>query len=251
MHRSRPHRSIVLGATVSRALFAYKRSVWFWCNKWYALDAVQPVDQRLCQQHVPATLAGSAMFSRGCAGFGGLVLVVASGPFGCVEVQMDRRAMSKIVAFIPPDLLGKYDALADRYGMSRSELCRLALQRGYLALAKWCASAHAVGDDPVDASPSGRTVSTRLAGPSVAGRGDLQSQVQSLRQFCKVLLEQEPQEFSADQLQMAVIAQAAVLGFGSEQARQIADRLVAEIFPQPVDLDRAGSDGEGPLVDLD
>lgn len=166
---------------------------------------------------------------------------------------MARRAMEKIVAFIPPGLLKKYDDLAALYSLSRSELVRIALQREYQSLVKWCESTYGPGSESAADRSGAESVSTQLAAPSPAVGGDFDSQVQSLRQFCQVMIAQDPEEVSAEQLRLAAIAQALVLGLASEQAQDVADQMVVQFFPQPV-YPQGGDDalgGDGPLVDLD
>ena len=51
---------------------------------------------------------------------------------------MSSDAKVRIVAFVSSTIAEQYAALSRRFGLSRSELVRMALQRGYRSIAVWC-----------------------------------------------------------------------------------------------------------------
>ena len=51
---------------------------------------------------------------------------------------MGRVKKVKVVMFVSPVLALRYTELAEKYGISRSELYRMTLERGYRSTLEWC-----------------------------------------------------------------------------------------------------------------
>ncbi len=152
---------------------------------------------------------------------------------------MGRVKKVKVVMFASPLLAIRYTGLAAKYGISRSELYRMTLERGYRSTVEWCTRQHealsALDVDEVSAASSAGGGSASVAPSASTGsvRADASPLVQ-LRHYANVLFQQDL-EIAVESFRSAVSAQAMVLGFGSKQAAGFVDGLVSEMFAQSTD----------------
>ena len=152
---------------------------------------------------------------------------------------MAREPKIRLVAFIPLTLADQYTALSKQFGLSRSELIRMALQRSHRSIAVWCEKHRDefLGEQE-GISGSG---SDRSDAPSV-------SPVVQLTKYCGVLVEQDP-DLGPDQVRAMALAQAAVVGVGSEQSEELVSDVLRQLFPAEL---ADGGDGSGSVGgDLD
>lgn len=177
---------------------------------------------------------------------------------GLIEAVIEmgqRNRKVKIISFIPASLVLQYDQLARKYGISRSELYRLAIHRAFRSVSIWCEQTHSLiesSGQSADVEVGARPVAAQLAGRSVPGGGSDGSPLAALQGFCQTLLAQEP-EISDDQFATMAKAQATVLGLSAVQAEPVIEALVAEMFPAlasdgPLDSDDEAGESS---VDLD
>ena len=179
---------------------------------------------------------------------------------------MGRVKKVKVVMFVSPVLALRYTELAAKYGISRSELYRMTLERGYRSTLEWCGRQHealsALDVDEVSAASSaaGGSGSVAPLAPTASVRADASPLVQ-LRHYARVLFQQDL-EISEESFRAAVSAQAMVLGFGSKQAAGFVNGLVSDMFAQSAEGgaeslelgdDFEGDDdvGNGPVPQLD
>ena len=177
---------------------------------------------------------------------------------------MGRVKKVKVVMFVSPVLALRYTELAEKYGISRSELYRMTLDRGYRSTLEWCGRQHqALSARDVDEGSSESSAAGGSAAPSApAGSvGSDASPLVQLRHYARVLFQQDL-EIGEESFRSAVSAQAMVLGFGSKQGAGFVDGLVSEMFAQSAeggaeslelgdDLDGEGDGGNGPVPQLD
>ena len=152
---------------------------------------------------------------------------------------MGRGAKVRIVAFIPSTLAEQYSALSKESGLSRSELVRMALQRAHRSIVVWCEKHRDEfsGDQPgVVASGSDRKEVPRP------------SPVAQLTEYCRVLLEQDP-DLGVEQVRTMALAQAAVVGVASHQSAEAVAAALGQIFPSELDADGAASVSVGGDLD--
>ena len=153
---------------------------------------------------------------------------------------MSRQAKARVVAFIPSAIADQYATLSTRYGVSKSELYRMVLQRGYRPIAAWCEQTRQtfVGDEGGSVSSA-----TGRKGHQVA------SPVAQLSEFCKALVQQEP-DLRVDQVRAMARAQAAVLGVSAAKSDDIVAMVIEQLFPPECN---GSHDGDGFIgaVDLD
>ena len=154
---------------------------------------------------------------------------------------MAGGAKIRLVAFVPPALADQYGALSKRFGLSRSELIRLVMQRGYRSIASWCENHRSDFDVGAPASP----------GPVVsAGTGSVQTEAAvsspstMLSDFCSVLVDQDP-DVGLEQVRAMATAQATVFGVGADEVDELVTAELERLFPSalPDDGDASGSVG--------
>ena len=179
---------------------------------------------------------------------------------------MGRVKKVKVVMFVSPVLALRYTELAAKYGISRSELYRMTLERGYRSTLEWCGRQHealsALDVDEVSAASSadGGSVSVAPSASTASVRSDASPLVQ-LRHYARVLFQQDL-EISEESFRAAVSAQAMVLGSGSKQAGSFVNGLVSEMFAQSAeggaeslelgdDVEGDGDGGNGSVPQLD
>ena len=134
---------------------------------------------------------------------------------------MSSDAKVRIVAFVSSTIAEQYAALSRRFGLSRSELVRMALQRGYRSIAVWCEkhrSEFDVGSGGLAGSGSDRKEAA-TSSPSVM-----------LGDYCRVLVDQEP-DLGIDQVRVMATAQAAVFGVSSEASGEVVEAVLESLFP--------------------
>ena len=97
-------------------------------------------DSRSCVQRKGTTGGDGLLLFRGARaswrlGMQGLVSASDGG-------MMGRVKKVKVVMFVSPVLALRYTELAEKYGISRSELYRMTLDRGYRSTLEWCSRQH-------------------------------------------------------------------------------------------------------------
>ena len=137
---------------------------------------------------------------------------------------MSGDAKVRVVAFVSSTIAEQYAALSRRFGVSRSELVRMALQRGYRSIASWCEKHRAEFD----------VGSGGLAGPG-SDRQDASAS--------------SPIAMLIDQVRVMATAQAAVFGVSSERSDEVVASALEQLFPAQLEN---GGDGSGSVGgDLD
>lgn len=171
---------------------------------------------------------------------------------------MAVKSKRRVVAFVSDDVVRKYEKLSKRYGISRSELYRLVLQRGYKSIASWCErtyqafeEADMMLDEDIPAEiPEARPPAVRVVSDPPESESEASTDpVSMLSDFTKVLVEQES-ELHPDQLKMMVRAQASVFGVGESEVDDVISGIMEQLFPEQLDELEDGS-GSGDGVDLD
>ena len=144
----------------------------------------------------------------------------------------------RLVAFVPPALAEQYGALSRRFGLSRSELIRLVMQRGYRSIASWCENHRA--DFDVDASGS---TSSAVSGGTASVQADAQgsSPGTMLSDFCSVLVDQDP-DIAIEQVRAMATAQATVFGVGADEVDELVTAELEKLFPSALP-DGGGASG--------
>ena len=152
---------------------------------------------------------------------------------------MGRGAKVRIVAFIPSTLAEQYTALSKESGLSRSELVRMALQRAHRSIVVWCEKHR----DEFSGDQQG-----------VVGSGSDRKEVPrpspiaQLTEYCRVLLEQDP-DLGVEQVRTMALAQAAVVGIASHQSAEAVAAALGQILPSELDADGAASVSVGGDLD--
>ena len=155
---------------------------------------------------------------------------------------MARSAKVRIVAFLPPALADQYTGLSTRFGLSRSELVRLVMQRGYRSLATWCEQQRS---DFEVAPPAPSAPPAPPAPPApVQAEAPMSSPSTMLTDFCSVLVDQDP-DIGIDQVRAMATAQATVFGVGADEVDELVAAELEKLFPSalPGDDDGSGSVG--------
>lgn len=154
---------------------------------------------------------------------------------------MGSAGKVRVVAFVPAAVAEQYAELSKRYGISRSELFRMALQRGYRSIAMWCERNQEEFSGAVDHSASvSSDRKSAASAPTPAAR---------LLEYCRVLVEQEP-DIGVEQVRAMAKAQSAVLGVPTERADEVVGSVLGQLFPAELPESGDGS-GSGGAVDLD
>ena len=138
---------------------------------------------------------------------------------------MARESKIRVVAFISSSLFQQYTALSDEFGLSRSELFRMALTRSHRSIALWCAKHReefSVESRGSVASTSEST-SDRRSAPTP-------SPVAQLTGYCRVLVDQDP-DLGVEQVRTMALAQSVVVGVPSEEAEEVVTDLLEHLFP--------------------
>ena len=153
---------------------------------------------------------------------------------------MSRQAKVRVVAFVSSAIADQYAKLSREFGISRSELYRTALQRGYRPIAAWCEKTRLtfVGDEGGSVSSGSGRKGSQVASP-----------VAQLSEYCRVLVEQEP-DLGVDRVRAMAKAHATVLGVSPAKADEFVVTTIEQLFPSEFG---DSADGDGPIgaVDLD
>ena len=158
---------------------------------------------------------------------------------------MAGAAKVRLVVFVPPALADQYSVLSKRFDLSRSELVRLAMQRGYRSLAAWCEKHRSDFDESAPFSPAPVVVG---GAGSVENGGAVSSPRTMLVDYCRVLVDQD-QDLGVEQVRVMATAQAAVFGVGGDEVEGLVVEVLEQLFPS----EASGSAEESGLLggDLD
>ena len=169
--------------------------------------------------------------------------------------QQSRGRKVKVFAFISENLLGKYTALSEECGVSRSELYRLTLERGLEETSEWCREIYGTrrrSVHPVRRGAPASAVSSAAQALPVEGA----EPVEVLSAYAKALFGHDP-DLSDENFRHMVTAQAVVVGVLSERVEAVVDELVGRYFAGMADGDLSSesspeADGSpGVVPDLD
>ena len=144
--------------------------------------------------------------------------------------QTDIMRKVKITVSIPRSMSQRYDALARRFRMSRSEVLRAGIERGYAAAAAWCQRISGV-DDSIDEAVERLARETSAPGTSlpVAPPEPETDPEDQLREYAGTLVAESP-DLDRDGFAIMIRTQAAVLGVAPTAARLIVADLLGEYF---------------------
>ena len=158
---------------------------------------------------------------------------------------MARQKLVRLVANVPPWLVLRFTKLSEEYGVSRSELYRLTLERGFPATKAWVEKRYA----EVRHGLAGRDSPSALARMGAASGGSTvnRSPVEALTAFADALI-MNSQSMDAVQFERMLVAQAAVLGLTGPTSRGIIEQLVAGL-PDAASSPGGGSSDPEPPVD--
>ena len=153
----------------------------------------------------------------------------------------DRKV--KLFVNLSPPLAARYKALAQRYRVSQSELCRYVLERGYPAAAAWCQRTAAASQLATGASGVPDAPGVAAAVP------DQVDAREALGRFAAALVLRNA-DLGLETFQSMVFAQAAVLGFTPATSSALIGEVIAAHFPgglaggvppaPPLSADQAG-----------
>ena len=139
-----------------------------------------------------------------------------------------RHNKVRLIAFVPASLMMRYRDLAERYGISRSELYRMSLEQGFKATKQYCERRAAeflvlTGDTDRPASPA-----SKLAA-AAAGAGSGAPPLDALHAYSDTLIEHDS-GIDVDVFRKMVTAQSAVLGPFRVQVDPTIEYLVDQHF---------------------
>ena len=141
---------------------------------------------------------------------------------------MAKEAKVRVVAFVPSTLVEQYAELSRVYGISRSELYRMALQRGYRPIEAWCRRSRETFLGDAEGSDGASTASG-----SAPESGSARSPVEQLSEFCRVLVDQDP-DMGVEQVRSMAKAQAAVFGVPAVDLDDVVASAIGRLFPAEV-----------------
>ena len=146
---------------------------------------------------------------------------------------MAARKRIRVVLYATPDLILRYASLASRFDLPRSEVYRVALDRGYKSTVSWLERTRS-------SSAAGEAVAAAVAldGDSISSPSDLEgSPLVALQRYADKLLARE-EVTSADQFRLILLAHADVVGINSKDAVSYVDAILDDVHP-------TGSDDPG------
>ena len=154
---------------------------------------------------------------------------------------MPRDAKVRVVVYVSSTLAEQYAELSRVYGISRSELYRMAVQRGYRPIEAWCRRSR-----ETFLAEHERAIDASTASASVPELGSARSPVDQLSEFCRVLVDQDP-DLGVEQVRSMAKAQAAVFGVPAVQLDGVVGSVIARLFP--AEVGGGGTDPVGPDLD--
>ena len=165
---------------------------------------------------------------------------------------MARVRKVRLVLLVSPSIVQRYMALSERYGISRNEVCRYALDHGFAATLAWCKRTEAIFTDEAAeltasaqhplplGTPGNRSsvsdVPAAVVDPAVA-----------LRNYAGIIVSQGS-GFDQDVFRSMVAAQAVVLGLSPVASAPLVETIVLEQFPGEVDPGQGDAPAESPAV---
>ena len=154
---------------------------------------------------------------------------------------MPRVPKVRLVLLVPPSIVQRYMALSERYGFSRNEVCRYALEHGFAATVAWCKRTEAIFTDGAAELTASAQNALPLGTPgnrsSVSGvPAAVVDPAVALRNYAGIIASQGS-GFDQEVFRSMLAAQAAVLGLSPVASAPLVDTVVLERFPGDV---RAG-----------
>ena len=153
---------------------------------------------------------------------------------------MPRDAKVRVVVYVSSTLAEQYAELSRAYGISRSELYRMAVQRGYRPIEAWCRRSR-----ETFLADHERAIDASTASGSVPEPGPARSPLEQLEEFCRVLVDQDP-DLGVEQVRSMAKAQAAVFGVPGAELDGVVGSVIGRLFPAEVGgagIDEAGDAG--------
>lgn len=145
------------------------------------------------------------------------------------EVSMaGRPKRARVVVYLPPQLVLQFENLAARHGYSRSELIRIAVERGYPGVKKWCMDAEAGGLAADDHAVAGVDLGDADGSAAAVGGGSA-SKVAALSRYAGSLIG-TPEAATFAAVRKLIAAQAVSLGLSVQQADTYVDVLARDVF---------------------
>ena len=140
---------------------------------------------------------------------------------------MVLRKKVKVVCFLSPRLVEQYSALAETFGVTKSELYRKTLERGFKSTSEWCEAALSpvAPKAPAPVAGSRSRVASVQSRPAPAAR----SPVLDLGKFADALVEMQP-DIERPVFESMVTAQGRVLGLDLDVVRPVVDQLATSRF---------------------
>ena len=168
---------------------------------------------------------------------------------------MPRQRKVRVVLMAPPSLVLRYEKLAKKFEVSRSELMRLTLQRGLSSTEAWCRKRAAVVDDLDDPQQSKVAVAAAIESASMDNRGD-QSPVGALDVYARAIVSQRP-DMDDVAFRTLISTHASAVGMSPASAEPFIEELVRRTFPRggaaaaaPSPSSDSASDVDGEIDDL-
>ena len=162
---------------------------------------------------------------------------------------MGRQRMMRFVIMVPRSLGERFDQMATTYDRSRSEICRVALVKGYQSALAWCRRSPLSLDQDLDDTPppggAGSGLDDRSSGSSASEPPH--DRLVRLEAYADAVLELEP-DSTAESLRPMLGAHAVGLGFASPEVGEVVEGVIARRFPEDVGGEGGGLDS---VPDLD
>lgn len=152
-------------------------------------------------------------------------LGVHPGPVGRKQeggLLVTQQRKQKILAFVPSHTVERFERMARRYRLSKSQLYCEAIERGVEATAEWCSRTYPVIEE--SGRPSGSSFPDRGSGSG--------HPLGALASYAEALASQMP-DATEDVYRNMLVTQAGVLGLSPALVASVVDGLVRDRFGAP------------------
>ena len=136
---------------------------------------------------------------------------------------MANRNRVRVVLYATHRLVLRYAELASRFGLPRSEVYRIALDRGYKSTLSWLERTHAQSD--LGSVVAGSGADGAADPPSVPSAHD-GSPLAALQRYAATLAARS--DLSSDQLRFLLVVHAEAVGIKSADAASFVDVILAD-----------------------